>query len=47
MVLPRDDVKLASAGPEPGGLAVGEKGVFVTLKGEPRVLLVAKPPTEE
>ena len=33
--------------PEPGGIAVGEEGVFVTLAGEPRVLLVAKPPTEE
>ncbi len=37
----------ASANPEPSGIAVGEEGVFVTLKGEPRVLLVAKPPTEE
>lgn len=34
-------------GPRPSGIAVGEQGVFVTLKGEPRVLLVAKPPTEE
>ena len=36
----------SAAGPEPSGIAVGEGGVFVTLKGEPRVLLVAKPPTE-
>ncbi len=37
----------SGAGAEPSGIAVGEEGVFVTLKGEPRVLLVAKPPTEE
>ncbi len=36
----------SGAGAEPSGIAVGEEGVFVTLKGEPRVLLVAKPPTE-
>ena len=37
----------SAGGPTPSGIAVGEEGVFVTLKGEPRVLLVAKPPTEE
>ena len=37
----------AGAGAEPSGIAVGEEGVFVTLKGEPRVLLVAKPPNQE
>lgn len=37
----------SGAGAEPSGIAVGEEGVFVTLKGEPRVLIVAKPPTEE
>ena len=37
----------STAGPKPGGLAVGEEGVFVTLTEEPRVLLVAKPPTQE
>ena len=34
-------------GPTPSGIAIGEEGVFVTLKGEPRVLLVDKSPTEE
>ena len=33
----------SGGGAEPSGIAVGEEGVFVTLKGEPRVLLVAKP----
>lgn len=37
----------STEGPEPSGIAVGEEGVFVTLAGEPRMLLVAKPPTEE
>lgn len=37
----------SSTAVEPDGIAVGEEGVFVTLKGEPRVLLVAKPPAEE
>ena len=32
---------------EPSGIAVGEEGVFVTLRGEPRVLLIAKPPNQE
>ncbi|MDP9474491.1 MAG: hypothetical protein M3R38_02125 [Actinomycetota bacterium] len=36
----------SGAGAEPSGIAVGEEGVFVTLKGEPRVLLVAKPPNQ-
>ncbi|MDP9475590.1 MAG: hypothetical protein M3R38_07845 [Actinomycetota bacterium] len=40
-------VELPSEGGEPNGIAVGEEGVFVTLEGERRVLLVAKPPAEE
>ena len=37
----------STEGPKPSGIAVGEEGVFVTLTGEPRMLLVAKPPTQE
>ena len=43
-------VELSSAdgeAAEPSGIAVGEEGIFVTLRGEPRVLLVAKPPNLE
>ncbi|MDP9439045.1 MAG: hypothetical protein M3P49_09900 [Actinomycetota bacterium] len=43
----RESTGSSSSIPEPSGIAVGEEGVFVTLKGEPRMLLVAKPPTEE
>ena len=37
----------SAAVPGPGDIAVGEEGVFVTLEGESRMLLVAKPPTEQ
>lgn len=40
-------LNVAVDGPRPSGIAIGEEGVFVTLKGEPRVLLIAKPPAEE